>query len=326
MSGTFFGPHGREAGLFALSGVVLSLTVGHLAWIAVAGTYLVWLAYISTMTRWSFRAPSRRKPSIQDSAWRPMDVATRRGDLRFYLSDTQPGADVVLVVHGWSSASMRMTGRARVFLEAGLNVVLVDLPSHGASASLPYWSAEESVSMLIDGLNHLHQQRPNHFGHRMFFFGHSMGGFVGLRISKRRNELSLNGAWSGWVLESPMTGYSEIFDETCRLLKLPRVFRWSLETRVLRKFRALNPSSTVKHLQDADMPAWGMLSEPTLLVQASNDERLGNAHHERLVHEMKQTPSVRLDVHRLDSLTHSGAHEHAERDRLVAAWLDAQPS
>ena len=180
--------------------------------------------------------------------------------------------------------------------------------------------------MLIDGLNLLHQQFPDHFGQRMFFFGHSMGGFVGLRISKRRDELTLNGAWSGWVMESPMTGYSEIFDETCRLLKLPGVFRWSLETRVLRKFRALNPSSNVGNMRDADMPAWGMFQEPTLLVQAANDERLGNAHHERLVREMEQTPLVKLNVHLLDTLPHSGAHEHPERDRLVAAWLEAQPS
>ena len=180
--------------------------------------------------------------------------------------------------------------------------------------------------MLIEGLNHLHQQLPDHFGHRMFFFGHSMGGFVGLRLSQRRDELDLKGSWSGWVMESPMTGYSEIFDETCRLLRLPGLFRWSLETRVLRKFRTLNPSSNVRNMQDADMPAWGMFSEPTLLVQAANDERLGNAHHKRLVREMKQTPSVQLDVHLLDSLPHSGAHEHAERDRLVADWLAAQPS
>lgn len=326
MSSSSIGPHGRELGIFATLGVVLSLVIGTNAWAFIAVAYLVWFVYISTMTRWSFRAPSKRKPAIQDTAWRAMDVATQRGDLRFYLSDTQPLADVVLLVHGWSSASMRMTDRARVFLDAGCNVVLVDLPSHGASVSLPFWSAEESVSMLIDGLNLLHQQIPDHFGQRMFFFGHSMGGFVGLRISKRRDELTLNGSWSGWVMESPMTGYSEIFDETCRLLKLPGVFRWSLETRVLRKFRSLNPSSNVRNMEDADMPAWGMFREPTLLVQAANDERLGNAHHERLVREMEQTPSVKLDVHLLDSLPHSGAHEHPERDRLVAAWLDAQPS
>lgn len=326
MSGFSLGPHGREIGLFATLGTVLSFAVGMNAWFPVAGVYLVWLAYISTMARWSFRAPSTRKPSIHDGQWRPVDMATQRGDLRFYLSNTRPGADVVLLVHGWSSASMRMTDRAQVFLDAGFNAVLVDLPSHGASVSLPFWSAEESVSMLIDGLNTLHQQFPDHFGQRMFFFGHSMGGFVGLRISKRRDELTLKGAWSGWVMESPMTGYSEIFDETCRLLKLPSVFRWSLESRVLRKFRSLNPSSEVKQLRDADMPAWGMFTEPTLLVQAAQDERLGDAHHKRLVHEMKQTPSVKLNVHLLDSLTHSGAHDHAERDRLVAAWLDAQPS
>jgi len=68
------------------------------------------------------------------------------------------------------------------------------------------------------------------------------------------------------------------------------------------------------------------LTEPTLLLQAANDERLGNTHHERLVGEMKRSTSVPFEAHMLDTLTHSGAHDHAERHALVASWLTAQTS
>ena len=326
MSGTPIAPHGREIGFFATLGVPLSLVFGIGALLGVLVLYLLWLLYITTMARLSFRAPSKRKLPIEDAFWQAVDVSTRLGEIRFYRSPTRPNADTAILVHGWSSGATRMTGRAKAFTDAGLNTILVDLPSHGASASLRFWSAEGSVSMLIEGLNRLNQQSADHFGKRLFYFGHSMGGFVGLRLSKRRGELDLDGVWSGWVMESPMTGYSEIFDETCRLLRLPQLFRWSLETRVLRKLCALNPHSDVRCLGDADMPVWGTLTEPTLLLQAANDERLGNTHHERLVGEMKRSTSVPFEAHMLDTLTHSGAHDHAERHALVASWLTAQTS
>ncbi len=107
-----------------------------------------------------------------------------------------------------------MKYRVESFIERGWSVVAVDLPGHGISDSLTKWSAEESTTLLIHAMNKLQSDRPELFANGIVYYGHSIGAFIGLRISKRRNQLNNELTFSGWVMESPMTGYTEIFDET----------------------------------------------------------------------------------------------------------------
>lgn len=284
----------------------------------------LWWTYMATMTRWSFRAPSKRKQPITSEAWASASVDTTVGLIQLYHSAIKPDAPLVFACHGWSSGSVRMTDRVQPFLDRGFNAVLVDLPSHGASATLPYWSAEGSVTLVVQALNHLVESWDLPQPIPVVFLGHSMGGFVGFRMSKRRQELHPSLRFKGWVMESPMTGYTEIFEETCRMLNIPNMFRRSLEHRVLKRFQQLNPATTdIARLGDADIPEWGSVQEPCLLVQADPDDRLGSTHHQRLVRVASQSPSSALTVHMLPTLTHSGSHEHPLRNRLVGEWIDS---
>ena len=219
-----------------------------------------------------------------------------------------------------------MKYRVESFIERGWSVVAVDLPGHGISDRLTKWSAEESTTLLIHAMNKLQSDRPELFTNGIVYYGHSIGAFIGLRISKRRHRLNGGLTFSGWVMESPMTGYTEIFDETCNLLKIPSILRPLVLRKTLRHFNALNEG--VAHfgrLDEADAPTWGMPEEQTLLIQAMPDERLGSAHYERLIQLFETGPEPGLlATEFLHDLNHSGSHDSESRKAAIDAWLDGR--
>jgi len=97
-----------------------------------------------------------------------------------------PTGRTVFICHGWTSGSQRMVGRAQLFLEEGWNVILIDLPGHGESESIPKWNAELSSTLIIEVLNHLHTSHKELFGNPFLIFGHSMGGH-GALVTALRN-------------------------------------------------------------------------------------------------------------------------------------------
>ena len=282
--------------------------------------------YLEIMTQLSFRAPTKRKEPLNDPEWKRFDINANGYDVVHYVRQGRVGQPIAWVCHGWTSGAIRMTHRASSFVERGWSVVLVDLPSHGGSAALPKWSAEESSSLLINAMNHLCQQQPDLFGADVYYYGHSIGAFIGLRISKRREELTQEAHPKAWIFESPMTGYTEIHHETCNLLKIPTAIRPLILKNILRHFNAINgPNRAVSSLSDADVPTWGLPAEPTLMVQANPDERLGSVHHLRLIEAMSDSGRMNhLDAHFLDDLRHSGSHESDSRKTVIDAWLDEQ--
>ena len=287
-------------------------------------TLTVYLFYLELVTQWSFRAPIRRKPAFDDHRYEQVMITVANRKLAHYVAKGTPGAPLVWMCHGWTAGAFRMGARAEPFLERGWSVVLVDLPGHGISEGLTKWSAEESTTLLIGAIRQLQAKRPELFASGVVHYGHSIGAFIGLRLSKRRDELEHAFDFCGWVMESPMTGYTEIFDETCNLLRIPSLLRPVVLRKTLRHFNALNEATaSFQRLDEADVPLWGMPQERVLLAQAMPDERLGQIHHERLIALMESgsTPEL-LTKALLEDLTHSGSHISASRDVVVKAWLD----
>ena len=283
----------------------------------------LFLTYLEVVTQWSFRAPTRRKEPVTDDNWAVHDLDANGTRMRLYVRQGQESSPVLWMCHGWTAGSVRLVPRAQVFVERGWSVVLIDLPNHGSSGSLVKWTAEQSTTIIIDCMNQLLNISPLRFENGMYFYGHSIGSFIGLRISKRRDELQFANNLDGWILESPMTGYTEIFQETCNLLRIPHPLRpWVLK-KTIRHVNAINvATSDLVDLSEADVPLWGMTTEPTLLVQAFPDERLGAIHHERLIEHMGEVQGDLLSVELLDELTHSGSHQSSARDEAIVRWLN----
>lgn len=284
----------------------------------------IFFVYLELVTQWSFRPPARRKPEVDHPDWQRVPIRVNGLMLVHYVHRGGEDAPLAWVIHGWTSGSMRMLQRAESFLERGWNVLMVDLPGHGGSDPLVKWSAEETTTHLIACMNEFQRDNASLCANGVWYFGHSMGSFVGLRVSQRRNELLIANQLQGWIFESPMTGYTEIHEETCNILRIPRLLRPWVLAKTIRHFNAINgPDRIIKTLSDADQPAWGMTSEPTLLIQADPDERLGPWHHQRLLSVMSEPPfEGLLEAHFLSDLRHSGSHESASRKAVVDAWLD----
>ena len=285
----------------------------------------MFLFYAETIAQMSFRAPRKRKPPLDDPDWVKVkhQVSNHVMVSHHFMQDTS--SPTVFICHGWTSGSQRMIGRAQLFIEHGYHVILIDLPGHGESQSITKWTAEQSSTMVIDTLNQLHSSHPNLFGTRMLVYGHSMGAFISLRLSKRRHELTMHSLLSGWIAESPMTGYTEIFDETCDLLRIPSILRPLVLRKTMRQFNALNIGTTnLNSLSDVDCPDWGKYTEPTLLIQADPDERLGSAHYLRLQRVMNATSPSMLTSKLMDDLAHSGEAVHPGRDAVIQQWIEKE--
>ena len=310
----------------SIGAAISAYTITTLGWFLGLITVLVsvFFVYLEVVTQWSFRAPSKRKPALVGNTWERITIDANGYGIAYYVHKGQQNAPLAWICHGWTAGAIRMVHRASTFVERGWNVVLVDLPSHGASDALPKWSAEQASTLLMKSMNALRQQRPEMFTNGVCYYGHSIGAFIGLRVSKRREELDDAIHPTSWIFESPMTGYTEIHDETCNILKIPMALRPWVLTKTLRHFNAINgPERLVAKLSDADVPEWGLPTEPTLMVQANPDERLGAVHHQRLIEVMSSgTQSNLLTTHLLDDLRHSGSHESSSRKAVVDTWVD----
>ena len=140
----------------------------------------LFLTYLELVTQWSFRAPPRRKPALEDPRFERRMVVVKGLQIAHYIAAGRPGMPLVWMCHGWTSASCRMIDRADSFLKRGWSVLLVDLPGHGISDGLEKWSAEESTSYLLEAMNHLQRAQPELFGAGIVHYGHSIGAFIGL--------------------------------------------------------------------------------------------------------------------------------------------------
>ena len=111
-----------------------------------------------------------------------------------------------------------------------------------------------------------------------------------------------------------MVAYSPILEEMASRISfmMPLLKRWAVKG-----FNRIHPEVGGLEWSDIDIPKWGLPSVPTLLLQASNDTRLGRFHYDLL---MKQ--DIELYPHLLDTLTHSKNKINIERDELINKWID----
>jgi len=288
----------------------------------------LFLTYIEVITQLSFRAPKQRKTLLDEDPWVMEKHDTKHSQVLSYTFAESKGAEpTLLLIHGWTSGASRMVGRAELFRKRGWNIIMIDLPNHGGSSSIHKWTAEYATTSVINVLNQLHKSNSELFENELYYYGHSMGGFIGLRLSKRRNELDWEANFGGWILESPMTGYSEIFDETSQILRIPKFLRPIVRWRMFSQFNALNENRPgLSSLAQTNIPIWGMTNEPTLLLQAHNDERLGDSHYLRMQksYQVEGLENLLTSVV-MEDLRHSGCAVHKGRDILVNAWLDGEP-
>lgn len=289
--------------------------------ILVIGFFLFRL-YLSVMEYLIFQRPEKyRKASLEEKNWNRSTIPVQGVHIQFYQYVGVQSQPAILFLHGWRSSASRMVQRMKYFTERGWSVLAIDLPNHGSSEAVEKWSAEFSTTCVIEIIN----ATKSDFSKKPFFiYGHSMGGFISLRLCQRASEWSTNVDLHSIIFESPMTQYSLILEETYRILRTPRFLREVLDRRIFTTVNRLRTISTeFKSIEQADIPQWGMPHVPILILQAEHDLRLGRDHYNAFIEQLEEQ-SLIYEAHLISSLTHTGSDDNAERTRFLETYLTTE--
>ena len=232
---------------------------------------------------------------------------------------------LVIIIHGWRSGAISMQGRAEMYLKMGMHVIIFEMPGHGASEPVAKWTAGHASVTF----NEFFESLESHFNmdlvSRIFLHGHSMGGFVLLKFNKFADSNDQYDKISGYILESPLTCYSFIFEETIKQLFIPRLLINQYWKRLRVHFNTVNPKlSPVENFAEVDIPLWGSINKDLLLVQAEHDDVLGRRHYDRLVKVQSdiKDPQFTFDEHIVPTLTHAKSRKNTARDAIIEQWLE----
>ena len=298
------------------------LTTTFLIVISVFGLYNSILeAYVAL----TFISPGKRKVSLKGDNWEQLRLQHEGPEIVIVKNKNFKSGPLMLIIHGWRSSSSSMLGRAELYLKRGFNVIIMELPGHGSAEAVHKWNAGVSVRNFMYLFNNLDDICDTSLISQIYCHGHSMGGFVFLRFTRESSKMKHNPLIKGYILESPLTCYSQIFEESCRMLRVPKFLKPLFWKRLKFHFNMINPGfEKISDTDDVDVPIWGLPDKPTLIVQAANDERLGLIHHERLVESFNNSdrPELLTNIV-LEDLTHAGARNSNSRNDAISNWLDS---
>ena len=285
-----------------------------------------------------FEGPKERKDPFKEGNW--VQVVTRIPGKRIapikayfspksienqvatsvntYVIDAGEGSPMVMILHGWNSSPHASARRAQHFIDSGWTVVLFEMRGHCSNYWSGLWNGErirkDVESAIVDVENHIGRLVSQG---RTVFYGHSFGGFVGIRILDTNSQ-----GFSELILESPMTMYSDVFRMLCKQNLLLRLTKPFVKRRLPLIWSRLHPNSKINSLEDTDVPNWGFPTVPALVVQAENDDLLGRLHYDAYVNCIEDRENNRtLEYHLLDSLNHSASGINATRDATIKMWI-----
>ena len=268
----------------------------------------------------AFISPGNRKKEFKSVGWisKFHDLDSKIHSTSYFDNQIRP---LVIIIHGWRSSASSMLGRAENYINMGFHVIIFELPGHGKSQPVSKWTAGHASTTFNEFYQNLSENFDMELIDGIYFHGHSMGGFVLLRFDKliRNNDPKI----MGYVLESPMTCYSLIFEESLRNLKIPKFAEKKFWNRLSAHFNEINPKiSNVTKISDVDTPDWGIIRNNCLVIQAKHDNRLGLDHYHRLIEHQQEVTGFNFQHHLVAGLTHAGARINLDRNALIKLWFD----
>jgi pimeloyl-ACP methyl ester carboxylesterase len=221
---------------------------------------------------------------------------------------------LIFFLHGWSSSPGNIESRMLHAHEHGVHVLTTDLRGHKLSVDLKHdWTFLKMLADVEYLLEHFEKEVHRLGIKNLIFYGHSMGGFLSLRLSSHS---------SGWwgekltsvVLESPMVSFPMIMN-----LRHPGILRLLLPlTRQIlrREYLRIHPDLSLKYI-DSEIPRWGIPELPLLVLQSSDDIRLGSRHYELISKHLPKDSTA----HIIKSLEHTSRFDSNDRRALFSEFL-----
>jgi pimeloyl-ACP methyl ester carboxylesterase len=322
--------YGRFAIFFILLIITCSILLignypllANISLVVIIGAILINL-FIEYLIIQIFKKIHFQKPSIEVEPWLELIADCRGVEARAMLNRRDESAPLLLLIHGWKSSAESVRERAEWFCDRGWHALIIEMPGHGKAMSVEKWTAIRVVEHTVELMGALDSLLPQQDITEIVYYGHSMGGFVGLNLSKRIDEYPWGNKIKGWILESPMTKYSMIYEDSITRNKIPKILHSSIQKRLFAQLSALHPQeNTIHSLMQLDVPIWGLPQQPTLILQAEVDTILGRSHYDLLVSSMVDAGREDiLTTHLIEDLPHSGARTNSTRNYHIEQWLE----
>ena len=287
--------------------------------------YIVFLAPIILIDLWfalclgfMLRLPTIRKDVEAPPGWEWESMDVQGYPVRWLKSDWNPNKPLAILIHGWNSRASNMMGRSALFHELGYNCVLFEMRAHGGNKRVPHWAAMHVCHDLEKVL--IQFEHRGWLKNGFLVHGHSLGGFVAQRVL--RPELNTSKNALAVILESPVTSYEYINNQTCDYLKIPKKLQRPMMRRLLRYYNQLNPPQyQVPSIEFLKTPEWGLPQCPTILIQAKHDATLGLKHAQLLI-DVHTNSQSEFTYHIVEELKHSYEQENDVRNELIRTWLE----
>ena len=284
------------------------------------------LSYNLILELWigmAFISPGNKKKMFAETGWNSSfhNLSTQIHAKSYFDKVKRP---LVIIIHGWRSGAISMQGRAETYIKMGMHVVIFEMPGHGASEPVSKWTAGHAAVTFHEFFESLESQINMDLVSKIFLHGHSMGGFVLLKFNKLASSNEQYNKICGYILESPLTCYSFIFEETIKQLFIPRFLVKQYWKRLRLHFNTVNPKLTsVDDITEVDIPFCGSINNDLLLIQAEHDNVLGRRHYDRLVDVQSNLKESHFtfDKHLVPSLTHAKSRKNIDRDVIIEDWL-----
>jgi|TARA_B110000438_G_scaffold57020_2_gene57081 pimeloyl-ACP methyl ester carboxylesterase len=278
--------------------------------IPVAGWLILrWRIYSSV-----FITPPRIINRISDPRWEEFAYkGWGEENMKAHLLRSEiDSEDTILYLHGYNSNLGNGESRCLHMNSIGLNVIGLDQRGFGEQKGKYEWT----ILKVIADIELLLERIPSILGYtpdKLWIYGHSMGGFLSIRLSSH-----LSGWWgeslSGVILESPVTSFPLIIEK-----KLPgRAVMASPWVRHIlrREYQRIHPDLNIGYA-NSQIPFWGLPKVPILVMQAANDETLGDEHFDLL---MKHFETI-AEINVLDDMPHTSKVDIEERRNILEKWL-----
>ena len=276
---------------------------------------VVLLGWMQARVLDTFYRPRLRRASIVDEAWSRAEAQVPGGlRLPVWYRRQKGTAPLVLALHGWESSPGRMKPRLDMLHALGCHVITFEYRGHGSAPEDRRFTAVKTLADARAVLNEATKHIPRNRISSIIFYGHSLGGFVGLRLSSNARHW-----WgkklSGVVLESPMVDLMQAIDSEMRL---PATMLGGMPKRwIINEFRRVHPELAHLGEDDFSIPHWGLPSVPVLTIQSEKDGTLGRHHYDLVVKHITKDH----EHHLISDLEHGSHLDNATLNEKVGAWM-----
>lgn len=280
------------------------------------GLNAIYLAFESKVIASFFKSHPKFGDDISDPDWRMIEFTGWGGSeiMGYFLPAKGDSKGLILYMHGYSSSLGRAEERILHLRDQGFDVAGIEMRGHGRCDLNRDWTllkvATDNEAFLDCILAEYEVEPPVHF------YGHSMGGFLAMRLSSKKS-----GWWadnlSSVILESPAASIPMLVKTWAGPLWKPSSF---LIRRIIRKeAMRIHPDLPIRFM-DASIPQIGVPSIPVLTLQSKTDNTLGRSHYNLIKRHLKGKRENKF--HLISDLKHTTTLDSITRRELLENWLN----